>query len=180
MTPQEIELIARACHQVNKAYCMGIGDDSQLPWEEAPEWQRKSAINGVIFHLDNPDVTPEQSHESWMKEKAEEGWKFAETKNVEEKEHPCFLPYAELPKEHKVKDFLFKETVATVKTVLEAGSGEKSATTIVPVDADTTITDSIDATTTVVESAVADTTVGEELVEATTTEMPQSNGPVEN
>ncbi len=44
-----IESIAKICHEANRAYCATIGDASQLPWEESPDWQRQSAINGVKF-----------------------------------------------------------------------------------------------------------------------------------
>jgi len=27
------ERIAKVCHEVNRAYCAGIGDNSQVPWE---------------------------------------------------------------------------------------------------------------------------------------------------
>ncbi|WP_217706289.1 hypothetical protein [Paenalkalicoccus suaedae] len=69
---QNIELIAKVCHSVNKAYCESINDFSQVDWEDAPEWQVDSAINGVKYHLEN-DVTPEQSHESWLKQKTRRG-----------------------------------------------------------------------------------------------------------
>ena len=39
----EMDSIARVCHEVNRAYCQALGDDSQPTWEEAPEWQRASA-----------------------------------------------------------------------------------------------------------------------------------------
>lgn len=51
MSPFEI---ARVCHEVNRAYCAALGDLSQPPWADAPEWQRKSALNGVAFALCNP------------------------------------------------------------------------------------------------------------------------------
>jgi hypothetical protein len=41
--------IARVCHEVNRAYCTSLGDESQLPWDSAPQWQKDSAINGVRF-----------------------------------------------------------------------------------------------------------------------------------
>jgi len=109
-----IEHIARLCHEVNRAYCQSIGDDSQPAWEAAPNWQRESAINGVRFHLEN-DVTPEQSHENWMREKAAAGWTYGPVKDPEKKQHPCMVPYAELPPEQRTKDYLFKAIVDTVK-----------------------------------------------------------------
>ena len=107
--------IAMMCHAINAAYCQSMGDDSQPTWDDAPDWQRNSAIAGVEMHLANPDATPEQSHESWYKQKEAEGWKYGEVKDAEKKEHPCFLPYEELPDEQKAKDYLFRTTVHLVK-----------------------------------------------------------------
>ena len=45
--------VARVAHEVNRAYCAALGDVSQLQWDEAPEWQKKSAITGVKFNIDN-------------------------------------------------------------------------------------------------------------------------------
>lgn len=46
------EQIARIAHETNRAYCESIGDNSQPPWQDAPDWQKLSAINGVKFHLE--------------------------------------------------------------------------------------------------------------------------------
>jgi len=101
------ERIAKVCHEVNRAYCAGIGDNSQVSWDDAPEWQRESAIKGVIYHLSNPDSQPCNSHNSWMAEKEASGWKYGAVKDADKKEHPCFLPYEQLPKEQQLKDALF-------------------------------------------------------------------------
>ena len=103
-----IEQIARVCHEVNRAYCAALGDHSQLIWEEAPDWQRTSAINGVRFALQHPHAGPEASHESWLREKAEAGWKWGPVKDPERKEHPCFMPYLHLPVEQRAKDYIFQ------------------------------------------------------------------------
>lgn len=125
-----IENIAKAAHELNKAYCESIGDNSQPSWDDAPEWQKSSAINGVTFHLNNPDATPSASHESWLKQKTEEGWKYGEVKNPETKEHPCFVPYEQLPNEQKAKDYIFRQTIHSLKPYLpiektELSFGEK-------------------------------------------------------
>ena len=108
------EQIARICHEVNRAYCNSIGDTSQPSWEDAPDWQKASAVNGVEFHLNN-DTTPEQSHENWMREKEADGWVYGPTKDPEKKEHPCMVPYDQLPLEQRTKDYLFKAIVDCFK-----------------------------------------------------------------
>jgi hypothetical protein len=111
--------IAKVAHEINKSYCESIGDMTQPTWEDAPEWQKSSAIKGVDFHLANPDATSEQSHESCLKQKTEEGWKYGEVKNPETKEHPCFRPYNELPEAQRSKDYLFRQVIHSLKEFIQ-------------------------------------------------------------
>lgn len=108
MTPEDI---ARICHEANRGYCATLGDDSQPIWKEAPGWQRSSAIHGVEAILADPSHTPEQSHEGWLAEKAADGWVYGPEKKPELKQHPCFLPYADLPDAQKRKDHIFRAIV---------------------------------------------------------------------
>ena len=110
------EDIAKVAHEINLAYCESIGDNSQPTWELAPHWQKSSAINGVQFHIDNPDTSPSASHDSWLKQKTEEGWKYGPVKNPDTKEHPCFVPYDQLQTEQKSKDYLFKQVIHSLKS----------------------------------------------------------------
>jgi hypothetical protein len=105
------EQIARVAHEVNRAYCLALGDTSQVCWEDAPDWQKSSAINGVEFHMSHPDAGPDHSHNEWLKEKRETGWKYGPVKDPEAKEHPCFVPYEELPAEQQAKDYIFRAVV---------------------------------------------------------------------
>jgi hypothetical protein len=108
------EQIAKVCHETNRAYCQTLGDNSQISWEDAPDWQRSSAITGVLYHLGNPNSTPADSHNSWLKEKEETGWKYGAVKNPETKEHPCFVPFEQLPQEQQIKDKLFLSVVRSM------------------------------------------------------------------
>lgn len=110
------EACARAAHEANRAYCIALGDDSQVSWEDAPEWQRSSAINGVRGALSGN--TPEQSHVAWLTEKAATGWKWGPKKDAATKEHPCFVPYDDLPEEQKGKDAIFVNVVTAVAKAL--------------------------------------------------------------
>lgn len=114
-----IEDIARVCHNVNKAYCQSMGDLSQHEWELAPDWQRESAVKGVKAHIDSGlKMQPEDSHISWMDEKKKDGWIYGPAKDADKKEHPCMVPYDQLPVSQKTKDYLFREIVhCLVKTL---------------------------------------------------------------
>ncbi len=110
-----IELIARLAHEVNRAFCQLMGDDSQPTWNDSPEWQRDSAINGVRFHLEclrrGVEPGPAESHELWLKQKRSEGWVWGPVKDAEKKQHPCIVPYEDLPADQRLKDYLFAAVV---------------------------------------------------------------------
>jgi hypothetical protein len=108
------EEIARVCHEVNRAYCEALGDMSQPTWEDAPEWQRASARMGVDLHTMG-DFGPEASHISWANQKLDEGWKHGAIKDTEKKEHPCMVPFSDLPREQQAKDFIFRAIVHALR-----------------------------------------------------------------
>tara|TARA_R110000868_G_scaffold240744_1_gene495288 strand:- start:699 stop:1067 length:369 start_codon:yes stop_codon:yes gene_type:complete len=110
--------IAQVAHEINKEYCLAIGDSSQLPWDEAPAWQKESAVLGVMFHVENPDAGPDASHNSWMKQKIDTGWKYGEVKDADKKEHPCIVPFEDLPMQQQFKDYLFRQVVHSLKKFL--------------------------------------------------------------
>jgi hypothetical protein len=107
--------IAEICHQANKVWCEMNGDATQVDWNESPDWQRESAINGVKFRLENPDAGHDAMHNNWMKEKIEAGWVYGEVKDAEAKIHPCIVPFEELPLFQQKKDKLFSAIVDALK-----------------------------------------------------------------
>ncbi len=117
----KVEDIALVCHEANRAYCKTLGDSSQMPWDAAPGWQQESAVKGVQFIIENPLADPSASHVSWLKEKEDTGWKYGSVKDPDKKEHPCFVPYYDLPVEQRRKDHIFG---AIVRACLEAGEAK--------------------------------------------------------
>jgi len=115
MSNRTIEACARAAYEANRAYCFALGDYSHGPWEHAPEWQTESTKAGVPGVL--AGRTPEQMHEHWLADKRAAGWKHGPLKDPVKKEHPCILPYADLPQAQRVKDEIY---IAVVKAVAAA------------------------------------------------------------
>lgn len=113
-----IEQIAEACHEVNRAYCQALGDNTQLPWSEAPEWQKESAVKGVLLHINSPDAGPEASHISWMTDKIEDGWIYGPLKDPLKKTHPCITSFKDLPVEQQAKDYIFRAVVHSMVKIL--------------------------------------------------------------
>ena len=112
----QILLCAKAAHEINRVYCQAQGDESQQHWEDAPDWARESAIKGVQGAL--AGNTPEQSHEGWLEEKRRTGWKYGPVKDADLKEHPCCVPYGQLPPQQQVKDHLYLLVVRAMASAL--------------------------------------------------------------
>ncbi|MET8818443.1 RyR domain-containing protein [Streptomyces rochei] len=102
----DVEAIARVCHDANRAWQIVTGDPAPSPpWDEAPQWQRDSAVDGVRHALNG--ASPEQMHQAWCDFKAAAGWTYGPVKDAAARTHPCLVPYAELdPAQHR-KDDLF-------------------------------------------------------------------------
>jgi len=116
-----VEQMAKVVHEANRAYCETIGDNSQASWEDAPQWQRDSAMTGVNFRLYNIAAPESAQHDSWMKDKAAEGWVYGPVKDAVKKEHPCMVPYDKLPIEQIAKDYLFHGIVAALAIFYSQG-----------------------------------------------------------
>lgn len=103
------ETIAEIVHETNRTFCRLTGNDFQhKPWAETPQNIRASVIDGVRRIRIGQIKTPQESHRNWLKFKeAEGGWRYGPVKDVENKVHPCFVPYEDLPPEQQIKDMVF-------------------------------------------------------------------------
>lgn len=118
MNDNNVDAIARLCHEANRAYCRCLGDNSHVSWDDTSDNIKNSTRSGVRFALANPDITPEQSHANWLRDKAADGFVYGERKDNNAKTHPCFVPYEKLPVEQREKDRLFLNLVAVMSAYL--------------------------------------------------------------
>jgi hypothetical protein len=107
-----LEAAARAAHETNRVWCLTHGDNSQMPWELAPEWQKDSAKRGVAVALGG--ASPEDQHKAWCAHKRADGWAFGPVKDEDKKTHPCLVDYKDLPEVQKAKDILYSGVVRAV------------------------------------------------------------------
>lgn len=96
-----------AIHEANKEIQQQTGEF--IP--QLSEHLTKSILDGVYFVLDTPNCTPEQQHNNWVHFKRADGWRYGPEKDFERKEHPCLVPYSELPEIQQRKDSVFRQTL---------------------------------------------------------------------
>ncbi|MGA2153889.1 MAG: RyR domain-containing protein [Bryobacteraceae bacterium] len=84
-----------------------------------PARQRRCGSSGKLEEgTPATDAAASAQHEAWLSDKLRDGWKFGPVKDPTKKEHPCMVPYSELPLEQRIKDHLLK---AVVQAFVEAG-----------------------------------------------------------
>ena len=67
----------------------------------------------------NPDSPPGRSHDEWLKTKEADGWSYGPARDAEKKEHPCFVPYHQLPLEQQLKDSIFASVVDICRPLID-------------------------------------------------------------
>jgi hypothetical protein len=97
------EFIARVRHIGWVAFQIAAG---QAFNDQPNEDQMASLLNGVRFALANPNMTPEENHENWMRTKLSQGWCWGPIKDFVKKEHPDLVPFGNLPLVEQRKDIM--------------------------------------------------------------------------
>jgi len=113
-----LEPIARLAHDVYRAYMTGAAKVS-LPFDSLDPHTKESLLDGVKGVLEGAVTTPQQSHENWMRFKADAGWIHGEEIDHERKQHPCICSFEQLPITERMKDYLFVFSVKAANAMYE-------------------------------------------------------------
>lgn len=76
------------------------------------------------IHLDDEilelcEMLAKNAHDVWARERINQGWTYGPARNDAKKEHPCLVPYEELPESEK--DFDRNTAMETLKVILALG-----------------------------------------------------------
>lgn len=63
----------------------------------------------------------ENAHDIWALQRIKGGWTYGESRNDDQKKHPCLVPYNELPESEKEYDRIMASE--TLKTIVSMGYG---------------------------------------------------------
>lgn len=108
-----VEIVARVAHAASNAYNTLIGDSPSPAWEEMTEMQRAGVRDGVILSWNNAPL--ERIHNDWCWTLRKEGWVYGQVKSLENKTHPCLVPYSKLPEVQRQKHRMFRAIARALK-----------------------------------------------------------------
>lgn len=121
-TGMKVMACARAAHEANRAYCIAIGDTSQVAFTAAGLDQQTSTLKGVRAVVRG--AGPRQAHESWLLDKQHAGWKYGLVKDLKNREHPCLVDYDKLSSEQRAKDDIFVAVVTAMAAAVGLTAAE--------------------------------------------------------
>lgn len=68
---------------------------------------------------DLTELLAKNAHDIWAKTRMEEGWIYGENRDDHKKEHPCLIPYEDLPDQEKQYDR--NTAMETLKAIVAMG-----------------------------------------------------------
>lgn len=104
----DLEIVARMAHEMLRAWCELNADHALKRWEDAPAWQHESTIDAVRFFSDHPGADDGAMHAAWLDQKLRAGWTVGPVKDAQRKQHPCMVPFDQLPADQQFKDRLLR------------------------------------------------------------------------
>ena len=78
--------------------------------------------SGIVLTKDILDLTEllaENTHDTWAVQRLREGWCYGPKRDDARKEHPCLIPYKELPESEKEYDR--NTAMETIKAIIALG-----------------------------------------------------------
>lgn len=67
------------------------------------------------------ELLAKNSHDTWALQRLKDGWRYGPKRDDTKKEHPCLIPYEELPESEKEYDR--KSAMETLKAIVALGYG---------------------------------------------------------
>ncbi len=69
--------------------------------------------------LELQEQLAKNAHEVWARQRLADGWRYGASRNDEQKEHPCLVPYEDLPETEKQYDR--NTAMETLKAIVAMG-----------------------------------------------------------
>jgi ryanodine receptor 2 len=99
-------------------------------WDRLGVWVLPEPINTDHVVLDDSvreltELLARNAHDIWARQRLADGWRFGPRRDDAKKEHPCLVPYEDLPESEKEYDR--KTSMETLKAIVALGYQIKKA-----------------------------------------------------
>lgn len=92
-------------------------------WEDLSVGQRCRAAVAVDDLMRNPHIKePEDFHDIWANPLYDDGWVWGPVYSLKTKQHPCLVPYDELPDAEKIKDMIWASLIEVFRPFYLGGN----------------------------------------------------------
>lgn len=87
------------------------------PYEPEPIATASIQLSPDILHL--TERLAKNTHDIWARQRLAEGWRHGPCRDDATKEHPCLVPYEDLPESEK--DYDRRTAMETIRAILALG-----------------------------------------------------------
>jgi hypothetical protein len=88
-----------------------------LDYKPAPIDTSGATLNENLRDL--TELLARNAHDNWARQRLSEGWRYGPERNDARKEHPCLVPYEQLPDSEKEYDR--QTAMETIKAIIALG-----------------------------------------------------------
>ncbi len=88
-----------------------------MSYEPKPIDTSRIELNREIEEL--TELLARNAHDNWARQRMLEGWRYGANRDDKKKEHPCLVPYEQLPDSEKEYDR--KSAMETLKAIIAMG-----------------------------------------------------------
>ncbi len=113
-----INFICKLCHDANNELMVANGETPCGDWDTLDDHLKQMTRDSVSVIIDNPSITAEDIHNTWMDNKRRDGWVYGATKDANKKTHPLMIPFADMNAIDKSKDQSFIDIVNSHRHLL--------------------------------------------------------------
>lgn len=116
------EFIANRCailmHETYRTYQRKKGATEVPTWSDLPKEEQEETRESVRILVSDPDMTGENFHALWVKNRIDRGWAYGPVYNAENKTHPLMCPYEEVSPTARSRGDVFLAMVQTTDRLL--------------------------------------------------------------
>lgn len=110
--------ICELCHLANNELMIANNETPCGNWDTLDSHLKQMTRDSVSVIIDKPNITAEDIHNTWMTNKAKDGWVYGDIKDANKKTHPLMIPFADMNAIDKAKDQSFIDIVNANRDLL--------------------------------------------------------------